>query len=220
MMFKRKKALVISDFDGTICTVDMGSSVLSHFTRKTWDEIDRNYVQGSIGSREAYAKIEPAISATPESLRKFILKKVKIDPYFVKFYRLARKKGIDVIIASDGLDFYIRTILDKYELYDVEYFSNTLTFDGANAAAIGFPQMNMLCGRCGTCKNRILNEHRLMYEQIIYVGDGHSDICPSRFADLVFAKNVLLKNCEVEKHASYLPFQNFGDVQRYVKEHF
>ncbi len=34
MLFKQKKALVISDFDGTICTVDMGNKVLSHFTKK------------------------------------------------------------------------------------------------------------------------------------------------------------------------------------------
>lgn len=34
MVRKQKKALVISDFDGTICTVDVGSRVLDHFTGK------------------------------------------------------------------------------------------------------------------------------------------------------------------------------------------
>ena len=52
MLFKQKKALVISDFDGTICTVDVGNGVLSQFTQKSWDEIDREYVKGSIGSRD------------------------------------------------------------------------------------------------------------------------------------------------------------------------
>jgi 2-hydroxy-3-keto-5-methylthiopentenyl-1-phosphate phosphatase len=34
MFLKQKRALVISDFDGTICTVDMGNKVLSHITKK------------------------------------------------------------------------------------------------------------------------------------------------------------------------------------------
>jgi 2-hydroxy-3-keto-5-methylthiopentenyl-1-phosphate phosphatase len=218
MVFKQKKALVICDFDGTICTLDMGNSVLSHFTKKSWDEIDREYVKGSLGSREAYSKIAPVIATTPEKLRKFVLKKAKIDSSFIKFYRLAQKKGVDVKIVSDGLDFYIRAVLGKYEIDDIEFFTNTIAFDKNNAVSIDFPQMNLLCGRCGTCKNKILNEHRLIYEQIIYVGDGRSDICPSRFADFVFAKDVLLKNCKEEGRAAYAPLLNFGDVARYVKE--
>jgi 2,3-diketo-5-methylthio-1-phosphopentane phosphatase len=219
MVFKRKKALVVCDFDGTICTLDMGNSVLSHFTKKSWEDIDREYIKGSIGSREAYTKIAPEIKATPETLRKYVLKKAKIDSAFVKFYRLAQSKGVDVKIVSDGLDFYIQTVLEKYELDDIEYFTNTLAFDGNNTVSIDFPQMNLLCGRCGTCKNKILNDHRLMYKQIIYVGDGHSDICPSRLADFVFAKDVLLKSCEQDGRGAYAPLLSFGDVARYLKEH-
>jgi len=218
MVFKQKKALVICDFDGTICTLDMGNSVLSHFTKKNWDEIDREYIKGSLGSREAYVKIAPAIAATPEKLRKYVLKKAKIDSFFVKFYRLAQEMGVDVKIVSDGLDFYIRTILEKYDLYDIEFYSNTIAFDQNNAVSFDFPQMNVLCGRCGTCKNKILNDYRLIYEQIIYVGDGRSDICPSRFADFVFARDVLLKNCEEEGRTAYSRLLNFNDVARYLKE--
>lgn len=218
MVIKQKKALVISDFDGTICTVDMGNQVLSHFTRKSWDEMDREYVKGGIGSRDAYSRIAPMIEATSESVRKFVLKKGKIDPYFKKFYNLAKSKGVDVKIVSDGLGFYIQTILEKYDLGDIEFYANELDFINRNSAVVEFPQMNALCGRCGTCKNKILNDHRLMYEQIIYVGNGYSDICPSRYADLVFAKDILLKKCEEEGNACYLPFRNFDDIRKYIKE--
>ena len=218
MIFKQKKALVISDFDGTICTTDMGNSVLSQFTRKSWSEIDREYVKGTIGSRVAYGRIAPMIEADAESVRQFVLKKGRIDPFFKKFYNLAKSRNVDVKIVSDGLDFYIRTILDKYGLSDIEFYSNDLAFGSCNTVTIDFPQMNELCGRCGTCKNKILNDHRLLYEQIIYVGDGHSDICPSRYADLIFAKDVLLKKCEEEGNPSHLPFRNFDDVRKYLKE--
>jgi len=220
MLFKQKKALVISDFDGTICTVDVGNRVLSHFTRKSWDDLDREYVKGSIGSREAYGKIAPLMAVNPARLNAYVLKLARIDPFFVKFYRLAKKRGVDVKIVSDGLDFYIRAIMEKHRLGEIEFFSNAVVFGEKDSLTFDFPQANALCGRCGTCKNKILNDHRLLYEKIIYIGDGHSDICPSRCADMVFAKEVLLRKCEEEGTTPYQPFQNFGEIAKYLKDHF
>jgi 2-hydroxy-3-keto-5-methylthiopentenyl-1-phosphate phosphatase len=119
MFLKQKKALVISDFDGTICTVDMGNKVLSHFTKKNWGAIDREYVKGSIGSRAAYSKIAPLMAVSPSRLHAYVLKVAKIDPFFAKFYRLAKKKGVDLKIVSDGLDFYIRAIVEKHRLGEI-----------------------------------------------------------------------------------------------------
>jgi 2-hydroxy-3-keto-5-methylthiopentenyl-1-phosphate phosphatase len=77
-----------------------------------------------------------------------------------------------------------------------------------------------LCGRCGTCKNKILHEHRLLYDKIIYVGNGQSDVCPSRYADVVFAKDVLLKKCGEEGRTQYHPFKNFSTVTEYLENNF
>jgi len=220
MLLKQKKALVISDFDGTICTVDVGNKVLSHFTQKSWGDIDREYIKGSIGSREAYRKIAPLMEASPARLNAFVLKQAKIDPFFLRFYRLAKKKGVDVKIVSDGLDFYIRAIMGKHRLSEIEYFSNAVVFGNDDSLTFDFPEANELCGRCGTCKNKILNDHRLMYEKIIYIGNGHSDICPSRYADLVFAKEVLLQKCEEEGTTPYRPFHDFSAIHEYLKRNF
>ena len=220
MLFKQKKALFISDFDGTVCTVDVGNKVLGHFTKNSWDDIDREYIRGSIGSRAAYTKIAPMVTTNSVRLRAYVLKVAKIDPFFARFYRLARKKGVDVKIVSDGLDFYIRTIMEKHHLGEIEFFSNAVVFGNNDTVTFDFPEANVLCGRCGTCKNKILNEHRLMYEQIIYIGDGHSDICPSRYADFVFAKKVLLQKCEEEETTPYQRFQDFSVIHAYLKKNF
>jgi len=220
MLFKQKKALVISDFDGTICPVDVGSEVLRRFTQKSRDDIDREYVKNSLGSREAYRKIAPLMTVNPDCLQAYVLKRSRIDPFFARFYRLAKKKGVDVKIVSDGLDFYIRAIMEKNRLGEIEFFSNAIEFGRNDSLTFCFPQANELCGRCGTCKNKILNDYRLMYEKIIYIGDGHSDICPSRCADLVFAKDVLLRTCEEEGTTPYRPFRNFEEISEYLKKNF
>ena len=218
MLFQQKKALVLTDFDGTISRVDVGDSVLSRFAKKSREEIDREYVKGSMGSREAYGKIAPMVRVDAGRLRAYVLKCSAIDPFFVRFYRLAGKKGVDVKIVSDGLDFYIRAILEKHRLGEIEFYSNTVVFGEKDTLTFDFPQANALCGRCGTCKNKILHEHRLLYEKIIYVGDGHSDICPSQYADLIFAKGALLQKCKQESAVPYRAFHDFREVSEYLKK--
>ena len=218
MLFQQKKALIISDFDGTICQVDMGNAVLSRFTKKNWNEIDRKYIQGTIGSRAAYGQIAPLIKGNRDEMREFVLSKAKMVRGFLPFYRLCRKKDLDIKILSDGLDFYIAAILESKGFADIEYYSNVVAFGDGDTVAITHPQMNELCGRCGTCKNAILQSFRLRYEQIIYIGDGHSDVCPSRSADLVFARGVLLEKCKQE-NIPCIPFDDFKTIHQYLNAH-
>jgi 2-hydroxy-3-keto-5-methylthiopentenyl-1-phosphate phosphatase len=52
---------------------------------------------------------------------------------------------------------------------------------------------------------------------IVYVGDGYSDRCPIRYADIVFAKGQLIKYCQ-ELNITYFEFDHFGDVQLKMEE--
>jgi len=219
MFIKQKRALILSDFDGTICKADIGNAVLNEFTRKSWDELDREYIKGAMGSRAAYEKIVPLIAGNRAKMKEFVLARGKLARGFLPFYQLCGKKNLDVKIVSDGLDFYIRSILEQHGFTDIEFFSNEVEFGADDSLAIQFPKMNALCGRCGTCKNSVLHSFRLMYEQIIYIGDGHSDMCPSRSADLVFAKGVLLKKCQ-EENIPCIPFDDFSTINKYLRKNY
>jgi 2-hydroxy-3-keto-5-methylthiopentenyl-1-phosphate phosphatase len=47
---------------------------------------------------------------------------------------------------------------------------------------------------------------------IMYIGDGISDRCPVRFADIVFAKGRLIRYCQ-EQNIPYHEFRTFDDVR-------
>jgi 2-hydroxy-3-keto-5-methylthiopentenyl-1-phosphate phosphatase len=52
---------------------------------------------------------------------------------------------------------------------------------------------------------------------IIYVGEGYSDRCPVRFADVVFAKDDLLRHCQ-EENISYYAYRQFCDVEERLRQ--
>lgn len=215
---EKLKTLVICDFDGTVSTVDIGNKVMNRFTANRWDDIDRRYVSGAVGSKAAYMTGAPVFTGDREEVLAYCLETGKIDPWFADFYRFCQIKIIDLIIASDGFDFYIDAFLSKYGLSDIVFFSNHAVFGKGGKLSMSFPYASEECGKCGTCKNAVLERRRKAYDRIIYVGDGSSDVCPSQKADLVFAKRVLYEKC-VENQTPCVRYESFRDVQKYLTDH-
>jgi len=209
-----RKLLIIADFDGTVSPMDVGYQVLQKFTGRGWDEIDRAYCSGEIGSKEAYSRIAALIRGTREEMQRYVRAHARVDPYFVSFYTFCRKKGIDLQILSDGLDFYIDLVLRKDGLGDIPFFSNVARFSDGQGFAIEFPAENPECDRCGTCKSLILQRLKPSFDRIIYIGDGYSDVCPAEKADVVFAKGILYKTFS-EKGLSCIRYRDFEDIQRH-----
>jgi len=213
--FPGESLLVVCDFDGTVCQVDMGNAFLKRFAHG-WEEIDRSYSDGEVGSRAAYSRIAPLFRANRSQVLDFVLRCERLDPFFPEFLHFCRERKIDLKIVSDGLDVYIEAILQKYGL-DVEFFSNRLVFREDDRIDFAFPPMSEECGRCGNCKRSLLGRFRNTYDRIIYVGDGYSDVCPARDADLVFAKETLFKKC-MKNGTPCLRYDDFGDIRRCLEK--
>jgi len=214
------KVLIVCDFDGTACSVDMGSKILDRFAGEGWRDIDRAYCANEIGSRLAYTNIAPLFRGSRSEMVEFVHANASLDPFFADFYLFCRTQGYDLKIASDGLDFYIETVLKKHGLADIEYYANAATFMGeGEGLSIGFPHLSDRCGRCGTCKSGIVKELRSRYDRIIYIGDSYSDVCASGVADLVFAKFILYEKCR-ENGTACVRYENFRDIMDYLKNIF
>lgn len=205
------KTIILCDFDGTASPMDVGNELLCRFTGDGWEEIDRDYCTGKIGSRAAYTKIAPLFRGTRTEMLEYVLSMATLDRDFEVFYRLCRQNGIDVKIVSDGLDFYIEALLNKYGLTQMEYHANCAVFQGDDRVSFEFPGASEDCGRCGNCKRAILDRCRPAYDRIIYVGDSYSDICPARDADLVFAKTILYSK-HLNNGNHYIYFEYFDDI--------
>jgi len=212
------RALVVCDFDGTVCTVDMGNALLNRFTSSGWDEIDRAYCAKEIGSLAAYRMLAPILRGTRQNMVDFSRETMRMDPEFPAFALFCRQQGIDLKIVSDGLDFYIEIFLQQFRLEGIPYYSNRLSFREGGSVEIDFPYSSQ-CGSCGTCKSGIIRRCRKDCGFVVYVGDGHSDVCPAREADLVFAKGILYDSCR-RNGTPCIRYEHFGDVLDILRKTF
>ncbi len=211
-----RKKLIACDFDGTVSPKDMGYRVLKHFAAEDgWESISRAYEAGLLGSQEAYRMAAPLYRATKEEMVRYVESQGTIDAFFPDFYRLCTVGNcFDVVIISDGLDFYIDAMLKKYAFRDIRYYANKMCFHEDGTISIEFPHKNIECNRCGNCKRSLLRRFRRNYDEIIYIGDGYSDICPAQDADLVFAKDVLYASL-VKMGKQCLRYKDFNDINHY-----
>jgi len=205
------KVLVLCDFDGTVSRTDVGNRLFRRFSGGGWREIDAAYVSGEVGSREAYRRAAAILDGDADRMLEFVLREADLDPDFRAFRSFCREQGHDLLIVSDGLDFYIEAILRSHSLEEIPVHANRIVFRPGQRPDIEFPWASEDCGLCGTCKRGILRSMRNRYDRIVYVGNGHSDVCPSAEADVVFGRDHLLEVCRREGRPC-IPFERFGDV--------
>ncbi len=211
------KQLILCDFDGTISLRDMGYVLVSRFCTGGWRAIDREFSEGKIGSKEAYVRIAKILKGDEQTILRFIQRHSDIDPYFISFYQYCRAQGIDVKIVSDGLDFYIKAILEAHRLSEIPFYANRSRPKGEERIDLSFPHTNEECGLCGTCKKKIVQMHRKEYDSILFAGNGFSDRCAAKEADFVFAKDSLYPYCIDQDIACHF-FLNFGEILSDLKK--
>jgi 2,3-diketo-5-methylthio-1-phosphopentane phosphatase len=209
------KIAVLCDFDGTVARDDVGNLLFRTFSPDGESaDVVRRWQAGEISSRECLEK-EASVARVSRGDLDGFLRDRHIDPYFKDFHDFARRRGMEVVIMSDGLDYYIEQILVRNGLGHIQFYANRLRFTNSGIA-VEFPWYDMLeCKDCGCCKTHHLFRYRENGYYIIYVGDGLSDRCPCETADLVFAKGDLLAHCR-SRGIEHVEFSNFRDVEMEV----
>ncbi len=204
-----KKPVALCDFDGTISVGDVGEMLIEHFLGRRWRQLDDRYHSGEFGMVELYERCFAEIRASRDDFERFVMD-ARIDCGFKEFADACAKEGIYLAVISDGFDFYIERILSGVGLSRIAVHSNRLRF-GPKAIELSFPNRNDSCWDCANCKNRIVEEYGRK-NPVIYIGNGLSDCCAAKSADLVFAKDGLAKHL---KGAGF-PFVEYNDFEEVI----
>ncbi len=207
-----KKPIIFSDFDGTFTEKDVGYRMFSYFSNRRNQKLVEDWKKGLISSRNCLLKEAAMLDNSLEDIYTF-LDDFKLAPGVADFCKIVKNQDIPFYIVSDGIDIYIDYILNKFGLGEIKYFCNR----GAvlnNRLQLEFVYDNYDCQRCGCCKgariiDRVGKENKDW--NVIFIGDGLSDICALPQADVVFARGDLLDYCR-EKDINAIEFGNFFDI--------
>lgn len=209
------KTLVQCDFDGTITEEDVSFLILDVFANGDWRRLLDEYREGKISVGRFNTQAFTMIKEDKQTLDRFVIEKVRIRAGFGKLLSYCQQKGFRFVIVSNGLGFYIETILETLGLGNIEVFAAQARFDpsGIKVQYIGPSGIQLQDG----FKEAYIRHFLKSGYRIIYIGNGASDIPSARLADYVFATGPLLEHCQ-ETNLSCTPFTNLNDVVRGLEQ--
>lgn len=213
----KKRTIIFSDFDGTFCAKDVGHRLYTHFSGGRNLPLVDEWRKGIITTRECMLKEASLIRINWQQLNQF-LDQFELRDGARELYFLAKKSDIPFYIVSDGSDIYIRHILKRNNLEEIPFFSSRATIVG-DKFILEFPQNNNGCPRCGSCKgariSEIIGKERDEWE-VIFIGDGLSDICALPHADYIYARGHLLDFCRSNNIRAF-EYGDFFDILKWLK---
>ncbi len=215
----KSKIFVSIDFDGTITDCDITDEILKAFARPEWEEIERRWETGIIGSRECLSLQFSLIDSPIEKILKYV-DCFAPNRTFSSFIEFIRENKIPFAIISDGFDIFIKRILSNAGIKNVPVFANKVDNNGKGLKTV-FPYMGKECP-FGICKCSVA-EKLSNGNRIFHIGDGRSDFCLSEKVTYTFSKGKLTEYCKTN-NIPHFSFKDFNDIktvlEKYVKNSF
>ena len=207
-----KQFKIFLDFDGTITKNDVGEEIFRKFLDESIvKKIVDDLIADKISSRQCWESLcESASIINKNDFDGFILSQ-EVDPALHRFVEYCEAKGFKLFVLSDGFDYYLDKILKRENLDQLKVCSNKLILTDEGKLIPSFPYYNGDCRSSACCKRNHIIENSGEDDYTVFIGDGNSDNDAIQFVDFIFAKDDLLKFCEVQR-ITYFSFKDFDDV--------
>lgn len=208
---------IFCDFDGTVTQNDVWLNSLGKFIpdKEALASVSDEYASGKITIRETTERHLRLIRDFDVERFMHFINEEEIDPSFPAFSEFCKEAGHELYIVSSGFDIYIKPILEKYGIGNKWYGCRFITDPFSGLLSFEAVHSDEHCTDCTTCKRNLLlaNTDDLHGEISVFIGDGASDYCVSRFADIVFAKKKLASYCW-KNNITYFEYFSFDDVKK------
>jgi len=215
------KTLIQCDFDGTITEEDVSYFLLDTFAQGNWRELLQEFKEHRISTGEFNTRAFAMVKVDKRTLLEAIkgkaspsraqARRVKIRTEFQEFVTYCYMKGFRLVIVSNGLAFYIKAMLKKIGLENIEAYAGQASFhsDGIKVRYVGPDGKQLDNG----LKEAYIKLFLKQSYRVIYVGNGDSDILPAEYAHQIFATSDLLDYCK-KNNLECKPFNDFADIIR------
>ena len=203
--------IVQCDFDGTAIINNLSVLLREKFAHSDWRKIELDYFDGKL-TVEQSNKLQYALIKEPkEKLQAFVRQHIEVRPGFLEFVGYCRDTDIPLVIVSSGLDFYIEPVLHEMGVPNLELHCGQTSF-GKDGVAISYHDAagNVLTEGFKKYYSTWLKQRG---QNLVYLGDGLSDLAAACQADHVFAIGQLPGLLDA-KSVPYHTFVDFYDLVR------
>ena len=206
--------IIQCDFDGTIIRNNLSVLLREKYACGDWQRIDSDYLHGHLTVEQSNQLQFSLIKEPKEKLQEFVRQHIEVKPGFVEFVRYCQESAIPFVIVSSGLDFYIEPVLIEIGMLGLELHCGRTSFshDGIDVSYYD-PEGNIIHRGF---KKKYLAWLKKRGKNIVYLGDGFSDLEAACQADYVFATGLLLDLLDTHSIARS-PFSNFYDILHQVR---
>ena len=201
------------DFDDTIVTGNVGKSLLNAFASEKWREIENLYSIGGITVEEANRREFALLDVTKQTIEDHVFETAKLRPGVPEFIRYCASTGLKFSVVSNGVDLYINPALRRLISSTVELYSahGKITEHGISISYLDPYRIDCQ----DAFKLSWLRYFKSQGQEVIYIGDGKSDISAALEADHVIARSSLGDYFRSEG-LGYFEFNDFYDVRQAI----
>ncbi|WP_053362910.1 2-hydroxy-3-keto-5-methylthiopentenyl-1-phosphate phosphatase [Bacillus sp. FJAT-27251] len=214
-----KKPVIFCDFDGTITNKDNIINIMKRFAPPEADAIKDAILEQNISIQEGVQKLFSLLpSSIKDEIISFVLQDAKIREGFGEFVAFAKEHHIPLYIVSGGIDFFVYPVLEPFGPFDGIYCNRADFSEEQILISYPHPCDESCTGKgCGCCKPSIIRTIADEDHTTIVIGDSVTDIEAAKMADIVIARDYLIKKCE-ELGIQYKPFSTFHDCIRIIEK--
>jgi 2-hydroxy-3-keto-5-methylthiopentenyl-1-phosphate phosphatase len=202
------------DFDGTVTVHDTLHLLVRHYAPEVWKPIERRLRAGEITLMQAIEEEFRHICVTREEAVALVLREAGVRAGFPEFVRWTEDNGHELVLFSSGFRVLIEPLLASVGLERLRVEAGDAEFS-ERGTVLSFPPAVADCSAmCGLCKRDAVAAHGpFLGRPVVHIGDGYSDLCAARSADIVFARADLARFLTREGVA-YHPFEDFFEIIR------
>ncbi|KAE8541954.1 hypothetical protein D1P53_002128 [Cryptococcus gattii VGV] len=229
---KDAQFVVLSDWDGTITDKDSNDFLVDNlgFGFDKRRALNLEVLDGRISFRDSFRQMLESINKPFEECKEELMKNIKLDPGFEKFYTWCKQNGVPVVIVSSGMTPNIRgvlsTLLPGPDAEEIDIIANDVKFTDpegkGNTWEIVFRHPT---SGFGHDKSQAILPYRDLAHKptLFFCGDGVSDLSAAKHADLLFAKTMESGHSDLQTYCEkqgirHVPFVDFNKVLEKVQE--
>ena len=106
---------------------------------------------------------------------------------------------------------YVNEVLEHNGIDYVNVFCNEARRTEGGRLRVHYPHPSMECSDCGNCKSGLVKALQEDGNYVVFIGNGRTDLCPAKRANMVFATDGLASKLQ-EEGRPFILFEDFFDI--------